>query len=109
MVVHKRFGQFVAMEYRARFADFCRRVLLTDAKQTCEAKILKDGQAVDVMVEGIAAQDRQGQERVCRAAVIDISQRKRVERVGRGRRCRGLDNFQPDKAPESSGHRGLRP
>ena len=81
MVVHKRFGQFVAMEYRARFADFCRRVLLTDAKQTCEAKILKDGQAVDVMVEGIAAQDRQGQERLCRAAVIDISQRKRVNEL----------------------------
>ena len=26
MVVHKRFGQFVAMEDRARFADFCHRV-----------------------------------------------------------------------------------
>ena len=51
----------------------------TDTKQTCEVKILKDGQAVDVLVEGIATQDRQGQERLCRAAVIDISQQKRAD------------------------------
>jgi PAS domain S-box-containing protein len=81
MVVNKRFGQFVAAEYHARFADFCHRVLLTDVKQSCEIKILKDGQAVDVMVEGIAVQDRQGQEKVCRAAVIDISQQKRIDEL----------------------------
>ena len=40
-VIHKRFGQFVAVEYRTRFADFCHRVLATDTKQTCEVKILK--------------------------------------------------------------------
>jgi PAS domain S-box-containing protein len=74
--IHKRFGQFLAAEYRPRFADFCQRVLLADDKQTCEVKILKDTQAVGVMIEGIASQDHQGQERLCRAAVIDISQRK---------------------------------
>ena len=79
MVVHKRFGQFVAMEHRAMFADFCRRVLLADAKQTCEVEILNDGQAVAVLVEGIAVHDRRGHRRVCRAAVIDISQQKRAE------------------------------
>ena len=79
VVVHKRFGQFVAMEDRARFADFCHRVLATDTKQTCEVKILKDEQAVDALVEGIAAHDRHGQERLCRAAVIDISRQKRAD------------------------------
>ena len=47
MVVHKRFSQFVAMEVRAAFANFCHRMLLADTKQTCEVKILRDGQAVD--------------------------------------------------------------
>jgi len=78
-VVQKRFGQFVAMEHRASFADFCRRVLLADAKHTCEVEILNDGQAVAVLVEGVAVQDRRGHRRVCRAAVIDISQQKRAE------------------------------
>ena len=78
-VVQKRFGQFVALEHRAMFADFCRRVLLADAKQTCEVEILNDGQAVAVLVEGIAVHDRRGHRRVCRAAVIDISQQKRAE------------------------------
>ena len=45
-VVQKRFGQFVAMENRPAFADFCKRVLTTDTKQTCEVKLLKDGQPV---------------------------------------------------------------
>ena len=78
MVVQKRFGQFVALEHRAMFADFCHRVLLADSKQTCEVKILNDGQALVALVEGIAVQDRQGHRRVCRAAVIDISQQKRA-------------------------------
>ena len=80
-VVQKRFGQFVAVEDRATFADFCHRVSLADTMQTCEVKILRDGRAVDVLVEGIAAQDRQGQERLCRVAVIDISQQKRADKL----------------------------
>ena len=49
----------------------------TDIKQTCEVKILKGSQAVVALVEGIAT-GRQRQERLCRAAVIDISQQKRA-------------------------------
>ena len=59
------------------------RVLATDIKQTCEVKILKGAQAVDALVEGIATQDRQRQERLCRAAVIDISQQKHADESGR--------------------------
>ena len=82
MVVQKRFGQFVAMEDRPVFADFCKRVLTTDTKQTCEAKLLKDGQPVYALVEGIAARDRQGQSGLCRAAIIDITRQKQRGGVG---------------------------
>jgi PAS domain S-box-containing protein len=78
-VIQKRFGQFVAMEHRPAFADFCKRVLTTDTRQTCEVKLLKDGQPVYALVEGIAAQDHQGQEKLCRAAVIDITASKQAE------------------------------
>ena len=81
MVVHKRFGQFVAMEHREAFADFCGRVLATDTKQTCEIKVLRDGQAVGALVESIAVENYQGQERLCRAAVINISQQKHAEEL----------------------------
>ncbi len=77
--VKQRFGGFVTMENRPAFADFCTRVLTTDTRQTCEVKLLKDGQPVYALVEGIAAQDRQGQGKLCRAAVIDITARKQAE------------------------------
>jgi two-component system CheB/CheR fusion protein len=80
-VVHKQFGQFVAAEHRATFADFCHRVSVADTKQSCQFTILKAGQAVDVLVEGIAAQDSQAPERLCRAAIIDISPQKRADEL----------------------------
>ena len=80
-VIQKRFGQFVALEYRSAFADFLKRVLGSDAQHTCEVNLQRDGSLVSVLVEGIAAQDRQGPQRLCRAAVIDITQQKRG-RVG---------------------------
>ena len=80
-VIQKRFGQFVAMEHRARFAEFSTRVLANDAKQTCEVKILQDARAVDVLIEGIAAQDGQGPLPLCRAAVIDLSPQKRAHEL----------------------------
>ena len=86
-VIQKRFGQFVAMEHRPAFADFCKRVLTTDTKQTCEVKLLRDGQPVSVLVEGIVAPDSRGTEKLCRAAVIDISQRKRAEEIRRESRA----------------------
>ena len=81
VLVQKRFGQFLALECRAAFADFCTRVLSGDAKQTCEAKILKESKAVDVLIEGVAARDLPGQPRHCRAAVVDITQQKRANEL----------------------------
>jgi len=80
VVVQKRFGQFVAGEHRPAFADFCRQVLTTGTQQTCEVKLLRDdGQTVYALIEGIAAPNREGQGKCCRAAVIDITQRRFLE------------------------------
>ena len=64
-----------------RVCRFPQRVLATDAKQTCEVKLQRDGSLVWVLVEGIAAQDRHGPQRLCRAAVIDITQQKRADEL----------------------------
>jgi len=86
-VVHKRFGQFVAQEHRARFADFCHRLSLADTMQTCEVRLLKDAQVVDALIEGIAAGGGPGQERLCRAAVIDLSQQRRADELAAANRA----------------------
>jgi PAS domain S-box-containing protein len=78
-VVQKRLGQFVQTESRQAFADFCKLVLDSGVKQTCEVKLLGGGQPIYAMIEGIVAQDRQGQAKLCRAALIDITERKRLE------------------------------
>ena len=96
-VIQKRFGQFVAMEDRVAFADFCKRVLTTDAKQTCEVELLRDGQAVHAMIEGIAVQDRQGQRVVCRAAVIDITDRKRASELASAKEVTEATNRAKDR------------
>jgi PAS domain S-box-containing protein len=80
-VVRKRFSQFVAIEYRAVFADFCKRILRADGKQTCEVRILKGVHAIDVRIEGSVVQGGRGPAGVCRAAVIDISQQKRTNEL----------------------------
>jgi PAS domain S-box-containing protein len=77
--VKQRFAQSVAMEYRISFGDFCRRVLATEAKQSCELTLIKNGEAVHVLVEGIVAQDRRRPGQLCRATVTDITARKQAE------------------------------
>ena len=82
-LLQKQFGQFVVPESLRAFDDFCGRVLQADTKQTCEVTLLREGQLVPVMVEGIVASDSRGTEKRCRAAVIDISQRERAEAMRR--------------------------
>jgi PAS domain S-box-containing protein len=73
-VLNRPFGHFVVPEDHSTFADFCQRTMRTDAKQTCEVKVLNGVRRVHVLIEGIAASDRGGNDQLCRVAVIDISE-----------------------------------
>jgi PAS domain S-box-containing protein len=79
--MNKRFGQFVALEDRPALAEFCQRALAADAKQTCRVKLLHGATLAEVLIVGIAAEDCRGPERLCRAAVIDITQQKRADEL----------------------------
>ena len=79
--IRKRFGQFVAPEGRPALAEFLKRVLAADTKQTCQLDLQTGDPLLSVLVEGIATADRQGRRRLCRAAVIDITQEKRADEL----------------------------
>jgi PAS domain S-box-containing protein len=80
-VIRRPFEQFVAPEDHSALADFCQRVLTSDAHQSCEVRLLGEGQSLYALVEGISAPDRGGKGKLCRAAVIDITQQKRADEL----------------------------
>ncbi len=77
--MNKRFGQYIAPEDRPRFAEFCLRVVAADAKQTCEIKLLKGEQVAEVLIEATALCGREEKNRLCCAAVIDVTERNRLQ------------------------------
>jgi PAS domain S-box-containing protein len=79
--IEKRFGLFVAVQDRARFAEFCKRATAAEAKENCEVMLSDGGPPIFVRIEGIAAQGGPGQGALCRAAVVDVTQQKRAEDV----------------------------
>jgi PAS domain S-box-containing protein len=78
-VVNTPFAQHVAPQTRARFAEFCEDVLRNDGKQTCEIVLQRGQQRLDAVVEGIRIHDSGKGKRSFRVAVIDVTERKRVE------------------------------
>jgi hypothetical protein len=51
----------------------------SNTKHSCEIKLQGEGLLFWVLVDGIAAQDRHGPQRICRAAAIDITQQKHAD------------------------------
>jgi PAS domain S-box-containing protein len=75
-LLNRRFGIMVAPTDRAVFNNLMKKVFQTKKKETCEVELLKAGnQRLHVRIEAQLSED--GQE--CRAAVVDISDRQRVE------------------------------
>ena len=75
-LIGRRFGLFVAAEARPAFTAFLGKVFASPAKEACEVALLKEGNhPLFVQIEARVAAS--GQE--CRIAVIDITERKRIE------------------------------
>lgn len=76
LLVGKRIGLFILDEDRLAFSDFLEKVFTSSVNEACEVSLLKEGNApLCVQVEGVTVAS--GQE--CRIALIDITERKRVE------------------------------
>jgi PAS domain S-box-containing protein len=79
-LMNKAFRQSVMPKDRTIFDDFCKSVFETSSKEICELGLLKfNGPAVYVRIEGTAIEDPVACESRCRIAVIDITERIRVE------------------------------
>ena len=75
-LVNRRFGLFVSEEDRPAFNAFLKKVFESQAKESCEVALLKEGNhPFYVHIEAVVTKD--GQE--CHAAVADIAERKRAE------------------------------
>jgi PAS domain S-box-containing protein len=79
-LLHKHFWWFVAPKDQPSFRDFCKKAFGTFVKQTCELNLIRDKvPAVYVRIEGTVIEDCLQNERLCRIAVLDITERKKAE------------------------------
>ena len=79
-LISRHFQQFVAPKDRPSFGEFCKKAFEASNKQTCELNLLKDGgPTVYVRIEGIVTKDGSLNERQCRIAAIDITERRWME------------------------------
>ena len=79
-LISRHFRQFVAPKDRPSFGEFCKKAFEASNKQTCELNLLKDGgPTVYVRIEGIVTEDGSLNERQCRIAAIDITERRWME------------------------------
>jgi PAS domain S-box-containing protein len=79
-LISRHFQQFVAPKDRPSFGEFCKKAFEASNKQTCELNLLKDGgPTVYVRIEGIVTEDGSLNERQCRIAAIDITERRWME------------------------------
>ena len=102
-MVRQRFGQHVAPQSRARFAEFLREVLQANSKRTCEIELRRNAEPVYAVVEGVPAEAGQGS-RSLRAvptihqrlyqlphpAPVPRAERRRAIRLGHVRQMRQL-------------------
>jgi len=75
-LIGRRFEQFIPAEPRSYFSAFLGEVFAAQAKKTCEMELLTEGKSplfaqIEAMVHG--------PEQECRVALIDITERRRVE------------------------------
>lgn len=76
-LIDRHFAAFVAESGRPALGDFLQRVFAGDARQICKLELVIGGQPPRaVQLNAMLAPDRQE----CRAAVVDITEQKQVER-----------------------------
>jgi len=78
-LLNRRFQLWVAPECLKGFNGFLKRTFGSGTTQTCEVKLVKNGEAhLSVQIEGYRVPNPYT-ETQCRAVVVDLTERKRVE------------------------------
>lgn len=80
LLIGKTFTKFITKDDQDVYYLLCKRLFKTKTRQACELKLIsKDGTGFDAQLECIAKQDAEGNFSQFRAALIDISERKKLE------------------------------
>jgi len=75
-LIGRRFEHFIPQDARSFIAVFLGKVFASQGKEACEVALLKEGNSPPfVRIEAMAA----ASEQECRVALIDITERKRME------------------------------
>ncbi len=79
-LVQKPFMSFLAMQSRMQFGRFLSDVLKSSEKRACELHLIRGGQpSIEVHVDAIIQPRREGSESWILMALVDVTERKRVE------------------------------
>ncbi len=79
-LIKKPFSLYIDFSSRDVFYSHLRQVFKTNARQTCEIKLMdKNKNQFDVQLESLLVQDSEGNFSRCRTAISDITERKRAE------------------------------
>ncbi len=79
-LIKKPFSLFISPGSKDVFYLHLRHVFRTGVRQTCELKLVdKKGVQFDIQLESLSVQDGEGNSSHCRAAISDITERKRTE------------------------------
>ena len=79
-LINKPFSLFISPDSKDLFYLHLRQVFSTDARQTCELKLVDTkGVQLDVQLESLSVQE--GNFHHCRTSMSDITQRKKAEKI----------------------------
>lgn len=76
-LINRNFRLFISSDSRSIFNTFCKNVIETETKQSCELQI--DPPSRFVLIEGIVVPDDNGKGKRIRAVMVDITERKQME------------------------------
>ena len=80
LLVQKSLIELIAPDYEVPFNGFLKELFETGSKRTCEVKLIYGNKTLRyAQIVGIVNEDFLGEGQKCFAAIIDISERKRVE------------------------------
>jgi len=89
MLINRRFQLFVSPGDVPVFSRFTRFVFLSGRQESCELRLVNNGESLaEVRLEGIRIDSEEGERPLFRVVLVDITEQKQVERNLRERRDR---------------------
>ena len=101
-IISTPFHKFIERESQDTFYHLGRQVLKSDARKTCELRLVrKDGKLFDAELDSMTVLEKDTGSKQIRAAILDITKRKRLEKALRATEERFSSAFRLNPAPNA--------